>query len=218
MFTWGFNAASYMNLWLKSLNYSVQDVNNIPTAGSALMLVTVYLLSLLSDYTGRRALPIYISAVIGIISMALLSVWYLPRTALMFAFLIAFACDGGTSLSITWLQESMQEDHELRGIMLGVTNTISNAFGSWMPLYLFPTTDAPHYKYGYQVTDGFYGAAFISTTIWVYMLRRQVASGKYKINELGLLQKVDFESSGEVSPNVTVLHETVEPKGGSGQV
>ncbi|EXJ85717.1 hypothetical protein A1O1_06085 [Capronia coronata CBS 617.96] len=187
MFSFGFNAVSYMNLWLKSLGrFSVAQINDIPTAGSAWLLVSAYIYAVISDATGKRAPLLILAAVVGLVGMILLSIWDLPFGVLVFAFLLPFGADGGTSLSSTWVHECCQQDHEQRGMMIGLWNTICYGFTAWMPLYLFPTPDAPHYKFGYQVQAGFYGFSILITLTWVYMYRRDERLGKYTTNALGL--------------------------------
>ena len=143
MFAWGFSAVSYMNLWLKSLHrFSTAQVNDIPTAGSGLLLVVSYVFSVISDATRKRAPVLYASAVIGLVGMILLSVWDLSFGALMFAFLLPFAADGGTSFATAWVHECCQADYEQRGMMIGLWNTISYGFQAWIPLVMFPTYKA----------------------------------------------------------------------------
>jgi len=187
MFSWGFTAISYMNLWLKSLNrFTVAQINDIPTAGSAWLLVSAYIYAVISDATGKRAPMVILAAVVGLIGMILLSIWDLPFGVLMFAFLLPFGSDGGTSLVATWIHECCQQDHEQRGMMIGLWNTVSYGFSAWMPLLLFPTPKAPHYPIGYEVQAGFYVLSIFITCTWVYLYRRDVRLGKYCTNELGL--------------------------------
>lgn len=42
-----------------------------------------------------------------------------------------------------------------------------------MPVVLFPTYDAPKYKYGYQVLILFGGLAILSVTLMWYLYRRR---------------------------------------------
>ena len=203
MFSFGFTAVSYMNLWLKSLHrFSTAQINDIPTAGSGLLLIVAYIFAVISDATGKRAPVIYASAVIGLVGMILLSIWDLSFGALMFAFLFPFAADGGTSLSATWVHESCQTDHEQRGMMIGLWNVIAYGFQAWINIVLFPTTRAPHYPVGYQVQAGFYGFAIVVTTFWVYLERRDIRLGKRHVNDLGLQISPDTAGSSQSRPPV----------------
>lgn len=60
-FSWG---DSYFNLWLEYLNkYSVEDINNIPTAGQGSALVNSIVSGVVSDWLQNRPLVIVINMV-----------------------------------------------------------------------------------------------------------------------------------------------------------
>ena len=61
-FSWG---DSYFGLWLQSLNkYSVENINNIPTAGQGAAVVNSILSGYISDWLENRPLMIVINMVI----------------------------------------------------------------------------------------------------------------------------------------------------------
>lgn len=60
-FSWG---DGYFNLWLQSLNkYSVENINNIPTAGQGAAVVNSILSGYISDWLENRPLIIVINMV-----------------------------------------------------------------------------------------------------------------------------------------------------------
>lgn len=77
--------AGYMNLWLKAENYSVPQINKLPTALNAINIV--------SSWLGTTLAAIYPSWIIysgvmtaSIFSSICMTVWYIPN-ALKFVFL-----------------------------------------------------------------------------------------------------------------------------------
>uniref|UniRef100_A0A093XJ81 Pantothenate transporter liz1 n=1 Tax=Talaromyces marneffei PM1 TaxID=1077442 RepID=A0A093XJ81_TALMA len=80
-FSWG---DSYFGLWLQSLNkYSVENINNIPTAGQGAAVVNSILSGFISDWLVNRPLMIITNMMICLLGNAFLAVWTAP-TALKF--------------------------------------------------------------------------------------------------------------------------------------
>lgn len=52
--------------------------------------------------------------------------------------------------------------------VLSLTNSLA--------VVLFPTYDAPHYKYGYQILILFGGLAIVGITLMAYLYRRKALS------------------------------------------
>lgn len=93
-------ATSYFNLWLKDVGYGTVDANIYPTAGSALNIVATVTWGIIADRTGQNYLMVVIVQVFMILSNILLSVWYIPRGALMFAFYLSYAGSAATPVLI----------------------------------------------------------------------------------------------------------------------
>lgn len=84
------SGTSYFNLWLKWAGYSVVDTNILPTAGSALSLVSSFFFGAIADATGYRLATLVVIQLLMILSNVLLSIWYIPKAALLFAFYLSF--------------------------------------------------------------------------------------------------------------------------------
>ncbi|TQN64787.1 Pantothenate transporter liz1 [Colletotrichum shisoi] len=159
------SATSYFNLWLKAAGYSVVDANIYPTGGSALNIVATVIWGIIADHTGQNYLMIIIVQALMILSNILLSVWYIPKGALMFAYYLSYAGSAATPVLISWANRLNAGDPSLRQLLVATANVVSYAWVLWVPLVLFPTYDAPKYKYGYQVLILFGGLAIISVTL-----------------------------------------------------
>ncbi|KAK1671242.1 pantothenate transporter liz1 [Colletotrichum godetiae] len=166
-------ATSYFNLWLKSAGYSVVDANIYPTGGSALNIVATVIWGIIADRTGENYVMIVIVQALMILSNILLSVWYIPKGALMFAYYLSYAGSAATPVLISWANRLNAGDPSLRQLLVATANVVSYAWVLWVPLVLFPTYDAPKYKYGYQILILFGGLAIISVTLMWYMYRRR---------------------------------------------
>ena len=94
------SATSYFNLWLSAEGYSVGKVNTLPTAGNALAIVVTLLWGILADRTGQRYILITSLLVLMMVSNILLSVWTIPKSALMFAYYISYAGSATTPVLI----------------------------------------------------------------------------------------------------------------------
>lgn len=79
------SGTNYFNLWLKAIGYSVVDTNILPTAGSALSIVSAFVFGMIADATGRRLPTIIAVESIVMLANILLSVWYLPKGVILFA-------------------------------------------------------------------------------------------------------------------------------------
>lgn len=83
-------ATSYFNLWLQAAGYSVVQTNVLPTGGNAVAIVVTIAWGVLADRTGQRFYLINGLLVLMIVSNVLLSVWNIPKGALMFAYYLSY--------------------------------------------------------------------------------------------------------------------------------
>lgn len=93
-------ATSYFNLWLKDVGYGTVDANIYPTAGSALNIIATVTWGIIADRTGQNYMLVVIVQVLMILSNILLSIWYIPKGALMFAFYLSYAGSAATPVLI----------------------------------------------------------------------------------------------------------------------
>lgn len=103
-------ATSYFNLWLKAEGYSVDKINYLPTGGNALAIVVTLAWGMLADRTGKFYWLIVSLLGIMILSNILLSVWNIPKAALMFAYYISYAGSATTPVLIVRLHWFFRAD------------------------------------------------------------------------------------------------------------
>ncbi|KAK9471183.1 major facilitator superfamily domain-containing protein [Dipodascopsis tothii] len=183
---------SYFNLWLKALGtLTVEQINLIPTGGSGLAVISAYIFPMISDrYNCRWPIAIGCSA-FGLLGAILLSIWNLPEAVIMFANIIPNAGAAGQPLTVAWMHENFQNNTELRSMIVGFGNVINYAMTAWLPLVLFPTPSAPHYKVGYQFSAMFYALHMISVYLFTFYIRWYHRKHNMVLNEFGLPVQLD---------------------------
>lgn len=93
-------ATSYFNLWLKAAGYGVSKINTLPTGGNALAIVTTITWGILADHTAQYYWLITGLLLTMMLSNILLSVWYIPKGGLMFAYYLSYAGSAATPVLI----------------------------------------------------------------------------------------------------------------------
>ncbi|KAH8596923.1 major facilitator superfamily domain-containing protein [Bisporella sp. PMI_857] len=166
--------SQFFNLWLKAEKYSVVKVNTIPTAGSALQVIFALTFGTIADATGKRMHTANAASVFVIMINIMLAIWYIPKPALWFAFFCSYAGSAVQPVIITWGHEITQHDAELRQLLVATGNIFTYTFSAWLPIVLFPTYDAPHYKYAYQMLILFGGFSIIGTFVLNYLHKREL--------------------------------------------
>ncbi|KAL1644196.1 hypothetical protein SLS58_004476 [Diplodia intermedia] len=146
---------TFFNLYLKDRGYSVVQTNILPTAGNAVSIVAAFVFGWLSDASGSRLFVVNIVQAIVLVSNIIMVVWHVPEAALMAAFYLAYVGSAAQPVVISWGHEITQHNANLRQLLVATGNIFTYAFGAWVPVVLFPTQDAPHYKYGYQFLIAF---------------------------------------------------------------
>jgi len=94
---------SFFNLWLNAEKYSVVLINTIPTAGSALQVIFAISFGTIADLTGQRKNTANVVSVLTLITNIILSIWYVPKGALWFAFFFSFVSSSAQPIIIVSL-------------------------------------------------------------------------------------------------------------------
>ncbi|KAM5355066.1 hypothetical protein ACJ41O_001712 [Fusarium nematophilum] len=153
------SGTGYFNLYLKAEGYSVVQTNVLPTAGNAISVVAAFFAGGIVDATGARLTVSVIVQGAVMVSNILLAVWYIPDGARLFAYFLSYVGAAAQPIIISWGHHLNAGDPNLRQLLVATGNIFTYSFSTWLPLVLFPTYDAPHYKYGYQILILFGGLA-----------------------------------------------------------
>ncbi|KZF19279.1 major facilitator superfamily transporter [Xylona heveae TC161] len=191
------------SLWMKSEHFSVYKINTVPTAQSAIQLVTTIVLAILSDLFRKRAPFMAVSTFFGFLSSILLAVWAIPVGLKWFAFLILRGAVPYGPLSMAWVNEICGGDAEERAIVLGIMNAAGYAFNTFVPLLTYPQSHAPRFKRGFIYSTVAYGFAQPAITLaiaimyhWWDIPRKEKAKKK-EDEEGGVIPNNGATASGE---------------------
>lgn len=157
--SYGYN---YFSLFLKSLKrsdgtarWSVEQVNVIPIAGSAINVIFVWIWALLSDYLRTRWTLIVVQALIGLIPCIMMSIWTsspgsTPISVAYASYFISYLPLGTAPLIFSWLADLIPQDPEARSLIVGVAVAGYYAVSAWSQILVWPASQAPYYNYGWQ--------------------------------------------------------------------
>ncbi|KAF2118402.1 pantothenate transporter [Lophiotrema nucula] len=165
---------NFFNLYLKHEGYSVVKTNILPTIGNAIQIVAAFSVGWLSDATGSRVLTVVFIEIIVLVSNIILTAWDVPKAALLAAFYMSYVGGAAQPVVISYGHEITQWNANLRQLLVATGNIFTYTFSAWMPVVLFPTYDAPHYKYGYQIMILFGGLAIFGIFLLDYLYKRDL--------------------------------------------
>ncbi|KAJ7364304.1 major facilitator superfamily domain-containing protein [Mycena albidolilacea] len=191
---------SYFSLFLKSLKntdgsarWDVSAINVIPIGGQAVQVAFVWIWALLSDTLRTRHWLIVAQAVIGLIPAIIMSIWNVPLSAKYFSYFISYVVLGTAPLIFAWVSDIIPHDPEQRSLVVGVAIAMYYAISAWSQVLVWPATQAPHYRYGWQT----------SIALWILVIGMTLGlryiDWKYIIPVRKAL--VERESSTEVLPD-----------------
>ncbi|ORY57753.1 major facilitator superfamily transporter [Pseudomassariella vexata] len=183
---------AYFGLFLKSLTnadgtprWTTSEVNALPIAGNAIQVVFVWIWAILSDVLQTRWTLIVAQSVIGLIPAIAMSIWtsHPETTSLATAYAsyyVSFLCLGTAPLIFAWLSDLLPQDPDGRTLIVGVSIATYYAVAAWSQVLVWPATEAPYYKYGWQSCIALWVLVIIMTSIlryidWKYLLPKREA-------------------------------------------
>ncbi|KAK1654105.1 pantothenate transporter [Colletotrichum phormii] len=168
------SGTGYFNLYLKSEGYSVVKTNILPNIGNAMQIVAAFTVGWLSDATGSRVLTVVFVQALVLVLNIILSIWNVPKAALLAAFYLSYTGGAAQPIVISYGHEITQWNANLRQLLVATGNIFTYTFSAWMPVVLFPTYDAPKYKYGYQILILFGLLAVAGILLLDYLYKRDL--------------------------------------------
>ncbi|KAK9452529.1 major facilitator superfamily domain-containing protein [Dipodascopsis uninucleata] len=198
--------SNYMSLWLKSLDYSVQAINILPTIGSAIAMVFSFVFAVFNDLLHWRVQAILVTIFFPSLGFLILGIWNIPFGLKFFAYLIPRLGNSLGSFLLVWSTEIFQDDAEMRGLLPGLSNGLLFAITSWLPLLIFPTPKAPRFPIGFYCSMGWGILSAIFTLITTWYHRYDIRRRGLAINKYGLIY-VPEEANVMVAPDDIDLSE-----------
>ncbi|KAI5478862.1 MFS general substrate transporter [Pseudohyphozyma bogoriensis] len=203
---------AYMSLWLKAVKvvdsvtgqsvakYSISQINIYPTFVN---LISAFASWFGATIAGGGVVPPWVvfSAVETptLFSVICLTVWNIPD-GLKFACFYLASLGGCTSpIFYSWINTILRHDPEQRALVMAMCMTVGYAMYAWVPLFTFPTVQAPQFPRGYPVTLGLiliFWPLFLYA-IWIHRNRKPVDHADEKAIG-GSVEEEDEKSEGSV--------------------
>ncbi|KAM7183643.1 putative transporter [Naviculisporaceae sp. PSN 640] len=162
---YGYN---YFNLFLKSLTnpdgtprWSREQVNSIPIAGGAINILFVWIWAILSDLFQTRWTLLIAQAVIGLVPCIIMSVWTAqpettPLASAYISYFMLYLSLGTAPLVMSWLSDLLPHDPEARTLIVGYSIAGLYAILSWSQVLIWPASQAPFYKFAWELSIVFW--------------------------------------------------------------
>ncbi|CCH45370.1 Pantothenate transporter [Wickerhamomyces ciferrii] len=137
-------------LWLKSRqNLTIPQINNIPTGGNALSLISALFLGWYADTFDDRLTPYVIATTFAIIGNSILVNFNTSEGAKYTAFLFLFISHGVAPIWQAWASDLTSHNSELRAYSIASGNVASEVGSLVVPLIVFKVTQSPRFKAGF---------------------------------------------------------------------
>ncbi|KAL7940488.1 allantoate permease [Trichoderma barbatum] len=158
----GTSGYSYFNLFLKSVKssdgsprWTVEQINLIPIGGSVITVVFVWVWAFLSDILRTRWALIATQAIIAIVAAIILTIWTTdsdstPLSSAYAGYFLSTISLGTAPLIWAWLSDLAPQEPEQRSLTVGAAIAGYYAVSAWAQVLVWPASQAPYYKYGWQ--------------------------------------------------------------------
>lgn len=184
-------------------NWSVYQINNIPTAINGFNIVMVMLVNIYADATGRRMVAAVFSLSILCFGTICLVAWEIPLGLRVVAYLFA-ACDGPLSpLYMAWANILCGSDKQVRAMTIAMMNALGNATTTIIQQFAYPVTSAPEYRVGFRTSLGLICGMYV----WVFVVRYfELRAEKRRMSASEILEGSSWEGK-EVQPVIRKVDE-----------
>lgn len=183
--TVGSYVMQYFTLYLKATKeYTIPQINNIPTALGAVNFVTMLTTGFVSDKIGRRGPVCLAVGCILIFTYSIFTAWNVPHRLLMAVFILNGVYGCYTPLLAGWCNECCGGDQQKRAFILGLMTSVGGAVVIPFQQLQFPSSQAPHFEqtHGWPSALAFVIALTLWTGLGIPLLQRRMEK-KAKRNE-----------------------------------
>ncbi|ETS73784.1 hypothetical protein PFICI_14730 [Pestalotiopsis fici W106-1] len=148
-FNSGANTAAFL-LWIKSLHrFDTATLNQLGTISPALGIFFVLFINFSADLWIGRAAAITLASAVNFTGLVILAVWNVPESAKWFAFSVGYSSVAVSSVLYGWANVILKDNIEERSLTLILMTAIATSTNAWIPLFVYPTVEAPRYPKGY---------------------------------------------------------------------
>ena len=163
--TCGNYVMQYFALYLRwTEQYTVPEINNIPTAIGAVNFVIMTSSGFIADKMGKRGPVCFVVGCLLTFCFAVLSAWSVPHSLRMAAFILTGCYGCYTPLLAGWTNETCGGDEQKRAFILAWMVSVGYAVTIPFQQYQMPSGDAPEFSQ----TNGWPSALawVIALTLW----------------------------------------------------
>ena len=148
----------YFPVYLKATGrYSVEEVNVIPSAGFGFQCIMTLSYAWISDAIQKRVPAIYMAVIVATTGCIILSIY--PEnnhTAMLAGWILTYGQAGASAMMIVWLNELLSFSREQRLVAIGFVEMWGFVTVAWVILFAYPSWEAPHFRYGYELATTFF--------------------------------------------------------------
>lgn len=139
-----------MALWLRSTGYSIELVNILPTFIDLLRALSSWLGTTLAGCLSLRGLWTFQASLV-FFAVIVLSVWNVPDILKFIAFYFGGFSGMASPILYSWVNRTLADNYAERGLVISSMMTAGFSSQIWVPLFTFPTVQAPRFPNGYPV-------------------------------------------------------------------
>lgn len=143
------NSAAFL-LWIKSLGrYSTAEMNKLNAISPGLGIFFVLFINFSADLWIGRPAAITLASAVNLTGLVILAVWNVPEAAKWFAFSTSYSAVAVSSVLYGWANVILKNNIEERALTLILMTAIATSTNAWIPLFVYPTVEAPRFPKGY---------------------------------------------------------------------
>lgn len=101
----------------------------------------------------------------------------------MAGWLLTYVETGAGIIFTSWVSETCGFSAEHRIVVIGVMEAVAFTFNAWVPLLAYNTSQAPHFKVGYQIAAMFFAFELVLTLVIAAVEKRWPARSLVKERE-----------------------------------
>ncbi|KAG2184714.1 hypothetical protein INT43_000627 [Umbelopsis isabellina] len=201
-------STAVLGIVARKSGYDAVTSNLFTTPSTLLNIITVVANGFLSDRLRTRKWCIVYPALLGVVGYCMLSAFVQPFGLLWVGFVLIHAGLGCTnSIVMTWLNEIVVENQDIRAMTIAIMNTLSQLSQMVTNLVLWPVTDAPKYHVGFTACI-FFVIIYIIAVLWIGHLQ-QTTRPIYNNNPI-VVETMTDEIYMEDVTKATLLSDTEE--------
>ncbi|RBQ69313.1 hypothetical protein FVER14953_04328 [Fusarium verticillioides] len=197
----------YMALWLRHAGSSIELVNILPTFIDLLRAMSSWLGTTLAGCLSLRGLWTFQVSFV-FFACIVLSIGIVPDVLKFVAFYFGGFSGMASPILYSWVNSTLKENYGERGLIISSMMTLGFFNQIWIPLFIFPTVEAPRFLNGYPA------ATVFEFTMWAILMGGVWYMKRWKVKHPDLeMRLAEPESLGPASETESGDTARVDKKG-----